>query len=174
MTWRLLRPIWRLDNVTASQRLVLLALASFTDQRGANAYPSQGTLARMACCSTRTVRRALADLIAMTIITPHGKGRRGTIRYTVNANVLPTQDTHGHSPRTPTSYNPIKVIPSKSNPSEEEETTPTRPWRAKKPSPALALALAQSRRGVGAGAIEGRARAAHVRPGLIGRRRNNM
>jgi hypothetical protein len=120
MSWRLLRPIWRLDNVTASQRLVLLALASFTDQRGANAYPSQGTLARMACCSTRTVRRALADLIAMTIITPHGKGRRGTIRYTVNANVLPTQDTHGHSPRTPTSYNPIKVIPSKSNPSEEE------------------------------------------------------
>ena len=115
VTWRLLRPIWRVDNITASQRLVLLALASFTDQRGANAYPSQATLARMCCCSTRTVRRALADLIALKMIAPNGKGRGGTIRYAVN--VLPTQDIHGHSPLTPMSYNPSKEIPSERNPS---------------------------------------------------------
>ena len=106
MTWRLIGPIWRLPDVTASQRLVLLALASFTDKNGGNAYPSQSTLARMACCSGRTVRRALADLIALELITPNGKGRRGTIRYSVNANVLGREDTSGHSPRTPVSYNP--------------------------------------------------------------------
>lgn len=118
MTWRLIRPIWRVDNVTASQRLVLLALASFTDQRGANAYPSQATLVRMCCYTTRTVRRALADLIAMGMITPNGKGRGGTIRYGVN--VLPTPDTSVRQGRTPTSYNPSKVIPGKRNPGKED------------------------------------------------------
>jgi hypothetical protein len=121
MTWRLIGPIWRIENVTASQRLVLLALASFTDQNGANAYPSQSTLARMACCSARTVRRALADLIAMELITPSGKGRRGTIRYAVNVNVLGRADTHGHSPRPPMSDNPSnKNIPGYSKPGERD------------------------------------------------------
>ena len=120
MTWRLIRPIWRLGNVTASQRLVLLALASFTDQRGENAYPSQSTLARMCCCSGRTIRRALADLIALGIISQNGKGRRGTIRYSVNADVLPAPDTHGHPPRTPVSYNPSNRNPINSNPSKKD------------------------------------------------------
>lgn len=120
MTWKLIRPIWRVDNVTASQRLVLLALASFTDQRGANAYPSQATLARMCCCTTRTIRRALTDLIAMGLIEPQGKGRRGTIRYSVNANVLPTPDTSVHQGRTPMSYNPSNINPSKRNPSKSK------------------------------------------------------
>ena len=112
MTWRLIGPIWRLPDVTASQRLVLLALASFTDKAGANAYPSQSTLARMACCSARTVRRALADLIALELITPSGKGRRGTIRYSIAVNVQGKEDTSGHLPRSPTSYNPSnKNIP---------------------------------------------------------------
>ena len=120
MTWRLIRPIWRLGNVTASQRLVLLALASFTDRSGANAYPSQSTLARMCCCSGRTIRRALADLIALGIISQNGKGRRGTIRYSVNADVLPAPDTHGHPPRTPVSYNPSNRNPINSNPSKKD------------------------------------------------------
>jgi hypothetical protein len=121
MTWRLIGPIWRLPDVTASQRLVLLALASFTDQNGANAYPSQSTLARMACCSGRTVRRALADLIAMELIAPSGKGRRGTIRYSVNVNVLGRADTNGHLPRPPMSDNPSnKNIPGYSNPGKRD------------------------------------------------------
>ena len=117
MTWRLIRPIWRLADVNANQRLVLLALASFTDKRGANAYPSQGTLARMCCCTTRTIRRALSELIAMRIIVPNGKARGGAVRYSVNVNVLPSADTSVHSDRTPVSYNPIKRNPSYRNPS---------------------------------------------------------
>mgnify|MGYP004451211087 FL=1 len=120
MTWRLIRPIWRLADVTANQRLVLLALASFTDRRGANAYPSQGTLARMCCCTTRTIRRTLADLIAIGLIEPHGKARGGTVRYSVNVNVLPTQDSHVRPHRTPVSYNPSNSNPSKINPSKSK------------------------------------------------------
>jgi hypothetical protein len=116
MTWKLIRPIWRLADINATQRLVLLALASFTDNRGANAYPSQSTLARMCCCTTRTIRRTLADLIAVGLIEPHGKGRRGTVRYSVNVNVLPSADSHVRLHRTPVSYDPSNSNPSKINP----------------------------------------------------------
>lgn len=122
MTWRLIRPIWRLADVTANQRLVLLALASFTDNRGANAYPSQGTLARMCCCTTRTIRRALSELIAKRIIVPNGKARRGTIRYSVNVNVLPSADSTVLPKRTPASYNPSKRKPGNRNPGNLEES----------------------------------------------------
>jgi hypothetical protein len=120
MTWRLIRPIWRLPDINATQRLVLLALASFTDNRGANAYPSQSTLARMCCCTTRTIRRTLADLIAIGLIEPHGKGRRGTVRYSVNVNVLPSADSHVRPHRTPVSYNPSNRNPIKRNPSKRD------------------------------------------------------
>ena len=66
----------------------------------------------MCCCTTRTVRRALADLRALDMIQPNGKGRGGTIRHSVNANVLPTPDTSVHQGRTPTSYNPSNSNPS--------------------------------------------------------------
>jgi DNA-binding transcriptional MocR family regulator len=117
MTWRLIRPIWRLENVTASQRLVLLALASFTDERGENAYPSQSTLARMCCCSRSTVKRALVELIARGLIAPHGKGRKGTIRYTIAV----THDVAHPGPVTrPTAgHNPSNRNPS-NNPSEKD------------------------------------------------------
>jgi DNA-binding transcriptional MocR family regulator len=111
MTWRLLRPIWRLDKVTASQRLVLLALASFTDQNGANAYPSQSTLARMACCSRSTVKRALLVLIARGLITPHGKGRRGTIRYTLSVPMNHVVAHSGPATRPTVTYNPSNNNP---------------------------------------------------------------
>jgi DNA-binding transcriptional MocR family regulator len=121
MTWRLIRPIWRLDKVTASQRLVLLALASFTDQRGANAYPSQGTLARMACCSRSTVKRALLVLIARGLITPHGKARKGTIRYTLSVPMNHVVAQSGPATRPTVTYNPSKVIPG-NYPSEEGDS----------------------------------------------------
>jgi DNA-binding transcriptional MocR family regulator len=109
MTWRLIGPIWRLPDVTSMERLVLLALASFTDQNGGNAYPSQSTLARMACCSRSTVKRALASLIARELIIATGKGRKGAIRYRVSMNHV---EAHSEPATRPTvSHNPSKVIP---------------------------------------------------------------
>ena len=120
MTWKLLRPIWRLPDVTAAQRLVLLALASFTDQRGANAYPSQSTLARMCCCSRSTIKRALASLIRRGLISPQGKGRKGTIRYSVVPSPVTYVKAHSDPPTRPTvTYNPSKSNPG-NYPSEKD------------------------------------------------------
>ena len=117
MTWRLIGPIWRLPDVTSMERLVLLALASFTDKTGANAYPSLATLASMACCNRSTVHRSIKSLIARQLIQATGKGRKGTIRYRVN---VPMQQRVLHSATSSVStgqQNPIlKNIPSNSIP----------------------------------------------------------
>ena len=116
MTWRLIGPIWRLPDVTAAQRLVLLALASFTDKTGSNAYPSLATLASMACCNRSTVHRAIKSLIARQLIQATGKGRKGTIRYKVN---VPMQQRvlHSATPSVSTGRpNPINKNPSYKNP----------------------------------------------------------
>ena len=117
MTWRLIGPIWRLPDVTASQRLVLLALASFTDKNGSNAYPSLATLASMACCNRSTVHRAIKSLIGRQLIQPTGKGRKGTIRYRVNV-PLQRQGSHHATPSVGTvQHNPSnKNIPVYSKP----------------------------------------------------------
>ena len=111
MTWRLMKPVWQVDKLTPSQRLVLLALAYYTDRNGANAYPSQSTLARMCCCSRSTVKRALAALIARGLIIPTGKGRKGTIKYRISMNHV--QAHHEPGTRPPVDYNPGKGIPVK-------------------------------------------------------------
>ena len=122
MTWRLIGPIWRLPDVTASQRLVLLALASFTDKNGSNAYPSLATLASMACCNRSTVHRAIKSLIARQLIQATGKGRKGTIRYRVN---VPMQQRvlHSATPSVGTApYNPINKNPSYKNPVNKRDS----------------------------------------------------
>ena len=122
MTWRLIGPIWRLPDVTASQRLVLLALASFTDQNGANAYPSLATLASMACCDRSTVHRAIKSLIARQLIEPTGKGRKGTIRYTVNV-PMQRQGLHTATPSVGTvPYNPSNNNPLYKNPINKRDS----------------------------------------------------
>ena len=111
MTWRLIGPIWRLPDVTASQRLVLLALASFTDQSGGNAYPSQSTLARMCCCNRSTIQRALKSLLNRQLIKATGKGRKGTIRYKVNASMHQDVPHNASATSRTVQHNPSKVIP---------------------------------------------------------------
>jgi DNA-binding transcriptional MocR family regulator len=116
MTWRLIGPIWRLPDISSMERLVLLALASFTDRRGENSYPALGTLAKMCSCNRSTVHRSIKSLIARQLIEPTGKGRKGTIRYKVNVpmqqrvlhNAPPTVGTVPHNPK----YIPINKNPS--------------------------------------------------------------
>jgi DNA-binding transcriptional MocR family regulator len=116
MTWRLMKPVWKVDKLTPSQRLVLLALSYYTDRNGANAYPSQSTLTRMCCCSRSTVKRALAALIARELIIPTGKGRKGTIKYRISMNHV--QAHHEPATRPPVDHNPGKEIPFK-NPGKD-------------------------------------------------------
>ena len=112
MTWRLIGPIWRLPDISSIERLVLLALASFTDRRGENSYPALGTLAKMCSCNRSTVHRAIKSLTARQLIQATGKARKGTIRYKVNV-PMQRQGSH-HAPPTVSTvpHNPsYKYIP---------------------------------------------------------------
>ena len=122
MTWRLIGPIWRLPDVTASQRLVLLALASFTDSAGANAYPSLATLASMACCNRSTVHRAIKSLIDRQLIQVTGKGRKGTIRYKVNVPMQRQGLRHATPSVGAVQHNPINNNPSYKNPINKRDS----------------------------------------------------
>ena len=123
MTWRLIGPIWRLPDISSMERLVLLALSSFTDRQGANAYPSLQTLAKMCSCDRSTVHRAIKSLTARQLIERTGKGRKGTIRYRVN---VPMQQRVLHSATSSVStgqQNPIlKNIPSNSIPVNKRDS----------------------------------------------------
>ncbi len=80
MTWA-----WR-QPLTSTQRFVLLALADAADDNGA-CWPSVSTLADRCVMSTRTVQRALQDLIAANLI--HSDPRqRGDGSTTSNRYVL--------------------------------------------------------------------------------------
>jgi len=83
MSWRLIGPAWKVPDLTMAERIVLLALVSFTDKRGANAYPSIATLSARCCCSRSTVKRSIAALCKRGLLEPTGKGRKGTNRYRV-------------------------------------------------------------------------------------------
>ena len=118
MSWRLIGPAWRVPDLTMAERIVLLALVSFTDKAGANAYPSIATLSTRCCCSRRTVQRALTGLCKRGVIQAEGKGRKGTIRYRVQVTqpngVGHTDRRGGHSgmgTSVTESHNPSKVIP---------------------------------------------------------------
>jgi hypothetical protein len=84
MTWRLLPEIWKIEEIGSTDKLVLLAIAQFTNELGRDAYPAQTTLARMCNCSVRTVKRSLSSLREMGILKKCGYSSKGTVRYTVN------------------------------------------------------------------------------------------
>jgi len=57
ITW-----VWEHSESSGTARMVLLAIADAADHHGANAWPSQPTLAAMCRISVRTVIRAVAEL----------------------------------------------------------------------------------------------------------------
>ena len=109
MTWRQLPAIWAVEGLRPTERLVLLAVAYFADAGGANSYPAQRTLARMCSCSPDTVKRALRSLRDRGLITANGKGRKGTIRYTVEL-PLAIATRKGGSPLHPQGGHPRPAI----------------------------------------------------------------
>lgn len=67
--------VWKLD-LSASEKLVLLALADRADNKGRNCWPSVSTLAESTSQTDRTVRRALSSLEQKGHLTR--KHREGT------------------------------------------------------------------------------------------------
>tara|TARA_R110002020_G_scaffold296603_2_gene512166 strand:- start:203 stop:685 length:483 start_codon:yes stop_codon:yes gene_type:complete len=109
MTWHQLPAIWALRGLSATEKLVLLALAQFADKQGTNARPAQSTVAEMCGITDRTVRRCLTVLVTKGHITPYGKGRKGTVRFRINADK--------------TAFNPKQSLPPMSTPSGHRSPT---------------------------------------------------
>lgn len=78
---------WSVDGITPTQKLVLMGLASYADERN-SCFPGQQTLADRAGVSTRTVRRALDDLESQGLIRREQRrdqrGMRTSDRYVLN------------------------------------------------------------------------------------------
>jgi DNA-binding transcriptional ArsR family regulator len=94
MTWRQLPAIWA-TPLRPTDKLVLLCLAQFADQRGQSARPSQTTVSKMTGVSPRSVRYALTRLKDAGLITPTGKGRKGTIQYRINVSLATSRVAKG-------------------------------------------------------------------------------
>jgi len=60
---------WYVGGVTPTQKSVLVALADHADEKGEHVYPGVKRLCKKTSCAERTVRRALADLRDMGLIT---------------------------------------------------------------------------------------------------------
>jgi hypothetical protein len=109
----ILRDILALDDVSAQQKLVLIALNQYGDDDGRNIYPATETIAKLASLSTRQTKRHVRTLRERGYLSPHGlKGRNNTIRYALSVptrvtpaswptgRVRPTTDPHNNNPLT--------------------------------------------------------------------------
>lgn len=90
MGYRAISAVLNHSKAVGNTRLVLLAIAHFYDEVGnAGSYPSQETIAKLAACSTRSVRRAIRELVELEeieVFTHAGRGHSGdrqTNRYYV-------------------------------------------------------------------------------------------
>jgi len=99
---------WAIDQAceTATEKAVLLVVASYAGADGA-CFPSQDTIARQACCSVKSVERALATFETRGWITRQHRQRRDgsrtsdLIHLTLSANPEAREiqsDTVSHRP----------------------------------------------------------------------------
>ena len=102
MTWRQQPAIWKVEGLRPTEKLVLLALAYFSNQDGSSSYPAQKTLAAMCAWSGPTIKRSLKSLRDRHLIIVEDKrGRRGTVSYKIDLPLAPGPAHKGVSPATP-------------------------------------------------------------------------
>ena len=110
----ILRDILALDDVSAQQKLVLIALNQYGDDDGRNIYPAIETIATLASLSTRQTKRHIRVLRERSYIAPHGnKTRNNTVRYALS---VPAKGTpvswptgRGRPTTTPHNNNPLTI-----------------------------------------------------------------
>ena len=105
--FQIIRDILALDDLTAQQKLVLIAMNQYGDE-GRNVYPATGTIAKMVSLARRQVKRHMAALRDKGYLIATGKSKRNTINYRM---AIPNQGgvakvTKGVSSRTPSECHP--------------------------------------------------------------------
>ena len=113
-----LRDILALADITAQQKLVLVAMNQYGDSQGRNIYPAIETVAKLASLSARQVRRHIKTLRQLGYLSPQGKGRNNTTRYTLSVPTsrTPVSQPGGHPRPTNTLNNPL------TSPEEERDS----------------------------------------------------
>jgi hypothetical protein len=76
----ILRDVLALKDISAQQKLVLLAMNQFGDD-GRNVYPAIETIAKLASLSPRQTKRHIRALRDKGYLSPQGKSRRNTVTY---------------------------------------------------------------------------------------------
>ena len=89
--------VWKLEGLSATEKLVLLKLADCCDDQGLNAFPNQNTIAQQCGMTDRTVREVVPKLEQRGLI--HVQSRRGP-RPTMY-HVLPNRPEAGSALNTP-------------------------------------------------------------------------
>ena len=97
MSISIMSMVWAHSKSTGSARLVLLAIADFSDDSG-RAYPSVSTLAKKAAISERTAQYCIRELVTLgELSVGENDGPRGCNVYRVQkmqgAENAPVQDT---------------------------------------------------------------------------------
>ena len=82
--FQIIRDILALGDVSAQQKLVLIAMNQYGDSHGRNIYPAIETIAKLTSLSARQVRRHIKTLRQLGYLSPQGKGRNNTTRYTLS------------------------------------------------------------------------------------------
>lgn len=91
MSVAVMSDVWRSDIGDATQVAVMICLANFADDEGANCFPGIPRIARMTRYSERTVIRVIAQLEKDGwIAVEHGRGRGVRSQYQVNVTKLKT------------------------------------------------------------------------------------
>ena len=78
--FQIIRDILALDNVTAQQKLVLIAFNQYGDE-GRNVYPSLHSIAKVCALGYRQVKRHARALRDKGYLVPVGKSRLNTVNY---------------------------------------------------------------------------------------------
>ena len=78
--FQIIRDILALDNVTAQQKLVLIAFNQYGDE-GRNVYPSLRSIAKVCALGYRQVKRHARALRDKGYLVPVGKSRLNTVNY---------------------------------------------------------------------------------------------
>jgi len=76
------RHVLEQSKTKGAQRLILLVIAEHADRNG-HAWPSVETIARLANCSQRFVKRTIAKLDAGELVLERGGGRGRSNRYRI-------------------------------------------------------------------------------------------
>ena len=125
----ILRDIIALPDISAQQKLVLIALNQFGDE-GRNVYPSLHTIAKSCALGYRQVRRHVSVLRERGYLVPQGKSKLNTTRYTmvvphvaevVRVPSIGTQATpsRGHErPPTTLNHKPLNPISPLTSPAD--------------------------------------------------------